>query len=479
MRFLSDLPVYDLTYSDVFFVPNYSDLESRFEVDIKSPDPVGASLPIVVANMNAVAGKRMAETIARRGGLAVLPQDIPMDILENMIKYIKSRHLIYETALTLGPENTVAEALNIIHKRSYDTVVILNKSQEPLGIFKEIDAAGYDRFTPLEQVMNKELITVPAGWSPLKNFEFLNKKLIDSAPVIENKKLVGLITKKGALRSSMYQPLLDSRGRLKVAVAIGINGDVAAKAAAVLKFGADVIVIDTAHGHQKKMLEAIKTVRKTVKNTPIVAGNVVTAEATRDLIEAGADIIKVGVGPGAMCTTRMMTGVGRPQFSAVLECAGEAKRLGKHIWADGGIKHPRDVALALAAGASCGFIGTWFAGTHESAGDVLRDNQGNLYKENYGMASKRAVRGRNRDVAAFELAKRELFEEGTSKIRLYINTERPGVEDLVDHIIAGLRSSMSYAGARTISEFQDKAVVGIQSSSGFQEGRAIETNWDQ
>jgi IMP dehydrogenase len=242
--------------------------------------------------------------------------------------------------------------------------------------------------------------------------------------------------------------------------------------------GADVIVVDTAHGHQKKMPAAIKAVRSVDKKVPVVAGNVVTAQATLELINAGADIVKVGVGPGAMCTTRMMTGVGRPQFSAVLECAEAAKENGKSIWADGGIKHPRDVALALAGGASCGFIGTWFAGTHESAGDVLRDGKGRLYKENYGMASKRAVQNRNRGIEAFELAKRELFEEGTSSSRLYIDSERPGVEDLIDQITAGLRSSMSYAGARDITEFQEKAVVGVQSASGYQEGRAVETNWD-
>jgi IMP dehydrogenase len=477
MRLIHD-PDFDLTYNDVFFLPNYSELGSRFDVDISSPDAVGAHIPLVVANMNAVAGKRMAETVARRGGLAVLPQDIPFEILSAMIEYVKSRDLFYETALTLNPESTVADALNIIHKRSHNTVVIVDSRQQPVGIFKEADAVGYDRFTPMAQVMSTELVTVPAGFSPQKTFDFLHKKLIDSAPVVLRGKCVGLVTRKGALRSSLYTPLTDKRGKLSVAVAIGINGDVAAKTAGVLKMGADVIVVDTAHGHQKKMLSAIKAVKSVSKRVPVVAGNVVTAEATRDLIEAGADIVKVGVGPGAMCTTRMMTGVGRPQFSAVLECAAAAKGLGKNVWADGGIKHPRDVALALAAGASSGFIGTWFAGTHESAGDVLRDSRGRLYKENYGMASKRAVQNRNRGAAAFELAKRELFEEGTSTSRLYINTERPGVEDLIDQISAGLRSSMSYAGAHNILEFQEKAVIGIQSASGYQEGRAVETNWD-
>jgi IMP dehydrogenase len=210
---------------------------------------------------------------------------------------------------------------------------------------------------------------------------------------------------------------------------------------------------------------------------PIVAGNVVTAEATKDLIEAGADIVKVGVGPGAMCTTRMMTGVGRPQFSAVLECAATARQAGKHVWADGGIRHPRDVALALAAGASSAMFGSWWAGTYESVGDVLRDNEGRLYKENYGMASKRAVRGRSSQAGAYEQARRELFEEGISRSRLYIDRAWPGAEDLIDHIVAGLRSSMSYAGARTLEEFHEKAIVGIQTASGYSEGQALDTSW--
>jgi IMP dehydrogenase len=478
MHFLHPDPGYDLTYNDVFFVPNFSDIDSRFKVDLTSPDSLNLPTPIVVANMNAVAGKRMAETVARRGGLAVLPQDIPFEVLGSMIKYIKSRHLIYETALTLSPDNSVADALNIIHKRSHNTVVILDNRQQPVGIFKDDDAAGHDRFTPLSQVMSTQIVTVPAGLNPQKSFELLTKKLVETAPVMDNNKFVGLVSKKGALRSSIYKPAVDKNNRLMVAVAIGISGEVAVKANQALKLGADVIVVDTAHGHQKRMLEAIKAVRSVNKIVPLVAGNVATAAGVQDMVNAGADIVKVGVGPGAMCTTRMMTGVGRPQFSAVVECAAAANELGKHIWADGGIKYPRDVALALAGGAGSAFIGTWLAGTHESAGDIMRDSQGRLYKENYGMASKRAVRNRNRDVNAFELARRELFEEGTSKSRLYLREERPGVEDLIDQITAGLRSSMSYSGAKNIQELQDKAVVGIQSASGYQEGQAIETNWD-
>jgi IMP dehydrogenase len=477
MRLLHQ-PDYDLTYNDVFFVPNYSEVSSRFEVDLTTSDGIGTSIPLVVSNMSAIAGKRLSETIARRGGLVVLPQDIPNDVLTDIIKYVKTRHLIYETPLTMNPQNTINEALSIIHKRAHRAVIIVNPKNEPVGIFTEEDAAGRDLFTQLGQVMSTELISVKAGKSLKSIFERLSKERVQVAPVLDGQRIIGIISQKAALRSSIYKPAVDKRNRLLVAVAIGINGDVVAKTKAVLTAGADVLVIDTAHGHQKKTVEAIKSARPLVGRVPIIAGNVVTAQATQDLIEAGADIVKVGVGPGAMCTTRMMTGVGRPQFSAVLECAAVAKELGKHIWADGGIRYPRDVALALAAGASSVMFGSWWAGTYESAGDVLRDKEGRLYKENYGMASRRAVKNRNAGIEAYELARRELFEEGISSSRLYLDPERPGAEDIIDHIVAGVRSSMAYAGARTINEFQEKAVIGVQSSAGYQEGRPVETNWD-
>ena len=225
------------------------------------------------------------------------------------------------------------------------------------------------------------------------------------------------------------------------------------------------------------MIEVLKAIRPIVKDVPIVAGNVVTAEGVRDLVAAGADIIKVGVGPGAMCTTRMQTGVGRPQFSAVFECATEAKKLGKSVWADGGVRHPRDVALALAAGASQVMIGSWFAGTYESPGDLKSDPNGRIYKESFGMASARAVAARTSQESAFDRARKALFEEGISSSRMYINPNRPGVEDQIDEIISGVRSAFTYAGANSIADFHDKAIVGIQSASGYAEGRPLHQSW--
>jgi IMP dehydrogenase len=256
-----------------------------------------------------------------------------------------------------------------------------------------------------------------------------------------------------------------------------VNGDVKAKASELLDAGVDTLVVDTAHGHQERMREALQAVRGLDPQVPVAAGNVVSADGVRDLVEAGADIVKVGVGPGAMCTTRMMTGVGRPQFSAVLECAAAARELGKHVWADGGVRYPRDVALALAAGASSVMIGSWFAGTHESPGDLHVDADGRAYKESFGMASARAVAQRTSGETTFDRARKGLYEEGISSSRMYLEPDRPGVEDLIDQICAGVRSACTYAGARTLEELHERAVVGIQSSAGFHEGRPLPSGW--
>src|SRR4051794_23584669 len=478
MRFLNDAPpAHDLTYSDVFMVPSLSDVPSRLDVDLTTSDGAGTTLPIVAANMTAVAGRRMAETVARRGGMAILPQDVPLDILEGVIEYVKTRHPIYETPITLGPTSTIGEALGLIHKRAHGAVIVVDDQEQPVGIFTEADAAGYDRFTQLQHVMASDLVCIEAGTELEDIFERLSELRLSTAPVVDRDRLVGAVTRKGALRSTLYTPAVDARGQLRVGVAIGINGDPGAKAAKVVAFGADVLVIDTAHGHQVRTLEAIREVRAAAPEALIVAGNVVSAAGVADIVQAGADIVKVGVGPGAMCTTRMMTGVGRPQFSAVLECSAGARRLGRHVWADGGVRHPRDVALALAAGAASVMFGSWLAGTYESAADAMRDSDGRLYKESFGMASQRAVTHRTRNEPGFERARKELFEEGISSSRMYIDTEHPGVEDIIDQIVAGVRSACTYAGGRTIAELHERAIVGVQTQAGYFEGLPVGTNW--
>jgi IMP dehydrogenase len=236
--------------------------------------------------------------------------------------------------------------------------------------------------------------------------------------------------------------------------------------------GVDVLVLDTAHGHQRQMLDAIAQVRAAVGDrVPIVAGNVCTAEGTRALLATGADVVKVNVGPGAMCTTRMQTAAGRPTFSAVLACAEAARALGKHAWADGGVRFPRDVALYLAAGAARVMIGTMFAGTHESPGDIKEDRDGRLYKENWGMASARAVQERTAELDAFDRAQKGFFREGISTARIYVDETREGVGDIVTEIIAGLQSALTYAGATSAAELSDRVVIGVQTIAGFHEGK--------
>lgn len=499
MRFLNQ-PATDLTYSDVFLVPSRSTVTSRLDVDLASGDGTGTTIPLVVSNMTAVSGKRMAETVARRGGMAILPQDIPLDVLRSVTAWVKARDTLYETPLLMGAGATVIDAVHLMGKRSHDAVVVVD-GNDFVGVVRGADCGGVDRFSSLASVMRTNVLTLDAepfdsiraqadagdlDFSAAKAqtdvalreaFAILDAAGTDYAPVLRGHEVAGVLTRTGALRSTIYSPALDASGQLRIGVAVGINGDVAAKAAALLDYGVDTLVVDTAHGHQEKMLDALRAVRSLSPSVPVAAGNVVSADGVRDLVEAGADILKVGVGPGAMCTTRMMTAVGRPQFSAVLECSTAAAALGAHVWADGGVRYPRDVALALAAGASQVMIGSWFAGTYESPGDLQVDAAGRQFKESFGMASARAVQNRSAGDAAFERARKGLFEEGISTSKMYLDPARPGVEDLLDMITAGLRSSLSYAGAASLAEFRERAIVGIQSAAGYEEGRPLPQSW--
>ena len=485
MKFLNGLqPAHDLTYNDVFMVPGRSDVSSRFDVDLSTTDGTGATIPIVVANMTAVSGRRMAETIARRGGIAIVPQDIPADVVASTVARVKAAHTVYETPVTVSPSMTIGETVSLLSKRAHGAAVVVDDGK-PVGIITEHDGTDVDRFAQVREVMSHELFTVEAGLEPREYFDAMSGSHVAVAPVLDGGVLAGVVTRTGALRSTIYTPAVDPDGRLAVGAAVGINGDVRAKAEALLATGADVIVLDTAHGHQEKMLEALPLVvaardaheSHAGRRIPVVAGNVVTADGTRDLVAAGADVVKVGVGPGAMCTTRMMTGVGRPQFSAVLECSEAARAEGRQVWADGGVRYPRDVALALAAGAGSVMVGSWFAGTYESPGDIKLGTDGRPYKESFGMASSRAVANRTRDAAGFERARMALFEEGISTSRMYLDPQRPGVEDLLDAITAGVRSGFTYAGARTLDELAERATVGIQSAAGYDEGQPIHVSW--
>lgn len=480
MRFIGDVPEHDLTYSDVFLVPSRSGVGSRMGVDLSPDDGTSATLPIVAANMNSVTGPRMAAALARRGALAVLTQDHALDDTIASIDWVKAQPIGLASPHVAGPDETVQLVLERVPAIAGHAVVVEDADGGFLGAIPAERLGHALADATVGDLLHSRLPELaPADAVDGRTmFAALEREGVEVAPVVEGGRCIGVASRLGALRDDLYRPALDGQGRLSVAVAVGINGDPGAKAAALVAAGADVIVVDTAHGHQEGMLRALEAVRSQVGDAvPVAAGNIVSSDGARDLVAAGASILKVGVGPGAMCTTRMMTAVGRPQFSAVMDTATTAIELGARVWADGGVRYPRDVALALAAGASSVMIGSWFAGTIEAPGRLQRDGQGRLFKESWGMASTKAVLGRNAGLDAYELARKTLFAEGISSSTILLDPQRPSVEDLVDMITSGVRSSFTYAGADSVPAFRERARVGVQSAAGYEEGKALPVSW--
>jgi IMP dehydrogenase len=462
----------ELALEDVFINPNFFAGGSRTDIDLRPDDFAGGSHPIVSANMNAVTGKRMAETMARFGGLGVLPQDMDLETVARIVHHIKAADPRYDTPLSVSPRATLRDVLGIIRKRAHDLVVVVDDERRPLGIVTHANLRDRDQYTPVSHVMSSRIVTTSAGTPNRDAFLLMEKERVKAVPVLDDQgRLFGVLTKDDAVRLELMRPSLDARGELMVAAAMGISTDAPNTARQLLEIGISAIVLDTAHGHQRRMIEAVREVRRAVKDrVPIIAGNVCTEEGTRDLIEAGADVVKVNVGPGAMCTTRMQTGAGRPTFTAVLHAAREARRLNKRIWADGGVRHARDVALYLAAGASRVMVGTAFAGTFESPGDVKEDRDGQLYKENYGMASARAVIDRNADLDAFEQAKKAFFREGISSSRIYIQEGKESASAILIEIITGVQSACTYSGVERLADFYNRAMIGVQTPAAYFEG---------
>ncbi len=314
----------ELALDDVFIVPGYFDGSTRLETDLSPSDFSGSSLPLVSANMSAVTGKRMAQAMARYGGLGVLPQDMDLATMERIVRFIKEATPHYDTALTVLPDATLRDVQGIIRKRAHDMVVVLDVERRPIGIVTQTDLRGKDQYSQVDGVMSPQPVTIPEGMPNRDAFRLLEANRVKAAPVVDDGgRLCGVLTRDDAVRLELSRPSLDSSGRLMVAAAVSIASDAPEAAARLRSRGVDVLVLDTAHGHQRRMLEALREVRSEVgPEVPLVAGNVCTEQGVQDLLEAGADVVKVNVGPGAMCTTRMQTGVGRPTFTTVLNCAG-------------------------------------------------------------------------------------------------------------------------------------------------------------
>ncbi|GAA2118599.1 GuaB1 family IMP dehydrogenase-related protein [Kitasatospora saccharophila] len=477
MRFISgENPPYELTFADVFLLPQDYAGGSRQSVDITPTDPLPTTLPLVAADMLAVTGRRTAETLARRGGVAVLSHDLAERDVRECIDSVKAAHPVWQSAPAVCADTRAADVRHLADAHGHGFTVVTDGSAHAVGTVP----AGRLRAAQGHERLGDLAVDTPVldPGTPLRDaFAFLTERGADVALVHRPGHPGTIATPRGTVRSLVFPPALDDSGRLLTAVAVGMTGDAAGRAERCAAHGADVVVLHTPHAAQAPAREAVARLRERIGDRVLVAGVAVTGEATEALIGAGADVVKVGLGGGAMCTTRMMTGVGRPQFTAVQECARAARALGRTVWSDGGVRHPRDVVLALAAGASSVMVGSWFARTLESPPPLLRGAAGEPYKESFGIASKKAVADRSARMEPLERELASYFDEGLSTSRLGIDPEQPGLEDVIDRIAAGLRSGCTYTGATSLAELHERAVIGLQSGAGYAEGAALPRGW--
>ncbi len=449
-----------MTFDDVLLIPRRSPVESRAEVDTRTRLARGIelSVPIVSANMDAVTESEMAIAMAREGGLGIIHRFLPTDQQVAEVRRVKrAESIVIEQPYTIRPDQTLREAVAFLEEHGSAGLLVVQDGRL-VGIVTARDLLfEEDLDRPVREVMTprERLVTAPPGISMEEAKRILHAHRVEKLPLVDGDgRLVGLVTSRDIRARSQYpHATKDERGRLRVGAAVGVRGDYLERAAALVEEGVDVLVVDVAHGHSEAVLRAVRTLRRRFPEVPIVAGNVATAEGTVDLIEAGADAVKVGVGPGSTCTTRVVTGAGVPQLSAILDCARAARPRGVPIIADGGIRSSGDITKALAAGASAVMLGNLLAGTEESPGATVIRN-GRQYKTYRGMASLWATaRRRSLDSPVDEEDIGQIVAEGIEALVPY----RGKVADVLRQLVGGLRSGMSYCGARTIPELWENA----------------------
>jgi IMP dehydrogenase len=482
---MTDQPRLALTFEDVLLVPRRSSIRSRRHVSTRSRFTRGVELaiPIVSANMDTVTTAPMAIAMAELGGLGVLHRFLPVDAQVEEARRVK-RYLgqVIEQPYTVGPTQTVAEAAAEARRLGVTGLVVVDAERRPVGILTARDMradagqAGHEgdhaRATLNDTVASamtpaERLITARPGIDLDEARKLLDRHRIEKLPLVgDDGRLAGLITLRDiGLRERWPQATRDDQGRLRVAAALGVRGGYLARAQALLEAGVDALVVDVAHGHADHTIDAVRELKATWPDSQVVAGNVATADGFRDLAEAGADAVKVGIGPGFACTTRLVAGVGVPQLTAILDCAEVARNMGVPLIADGGIRHPGDVAKAIAAGASTVMIGGLFAGRPESPGEVVR-RQGREYKVFRGMASLGAAAARL-EIEGRGDALDQYVPEGEE---MEFPLKGP-VAGIVQELVGGLRSGMSYVDATTIPEAWEKASFVRQTQSGRLEAR--------
>ena len=458
-----------LTFDDVLLVPGYADfLPADADVKTRLTRGLRLNMPIVSSAMDTVTEWRTAVTMAREGGLGILHKNLtPEEQAREVLKVKRAESGMILDPITVGPKQTLTEALEVMRRHEISGLPVV-EGDRLVGILTSRDIR-FERnlHQPIERLMTRELVTVPPGVSQERSKELLHEHRIEKLLVVEDGKLVGLITIKDLLQAERFpHAIKDERGRLRVGAAIGVGPDRKERVAALVEAGVDVLVIDTAHGHSKGVLDAVRATKREHAGVELVAGNVATAEATEALVEAGADAVKVGIGPGSICTTRMIAGVGVPQITAISDCARAANKHGVPVIADGGIKFSGDVVKAIAAGAEAVMIGSLFAGTDESPGELVL-YQGRTYKSYRGMGSLGAMRKGSKD----------RYSQGDVQDVGKLVPE--GIEGRVPHrgplssvvyqLVGGLRAGMGYTGSRDIEALRTKTKFIRQTGQGLRE----------
>lgn len=466
------LPDTALTYDDVLLVPQYSDVDSRRTLSTKSwlTQKIPLQVPIVSANMDVVTESEMAITMAREGGIGMIHRFMTIAEQARQIQRVKkAESFIVDKPITMSEMHTVGDVKRVVEETSTGGILIVDKDERLVGIVSTRDLLfESDNNRPVTEIMSRNVHTAPPGTSLKEAEQLLHQHRVEKLPIVDgNGRVSGLVTLKDIMKITQFpKATKDAKGRLSVGAAVGVRDREMRRVEAVLEAGADCIVVDIAHGDSHMEIEMIRNIRSHFPGTQIIGGNVATADGTRRLIDAGADAVKVGVGPGSICITRIVAGSGVPQLTAVIDCAAAAREYGIPIIADGGIRQPGDVAKALAAGAQTVMIGSMLAGTDESPGMIMT-RRGHRYKASRGMASLEANIERNKregnDLTQEEIE--DYVAEGVEAAVPY----RGRAREVLTQLVGGLQSGMSYSGAHTVEELQQKAIFMRMTGAGLRE----------
>ena len=465
-----------ITFDDVLLVPKFSDISSRTQTDLstKLSKNITLNIPLISANMDTVTESTMAVTMARQGGIGIIHRFLTIQEQANQVLKVKrSGSVMIENPYLVSQDETISTALDIMTEKEVSGLLVVDSESRLVGILTERDVLfeSLDSTKLVKELMTKDVITSKPGINVDEAKDILKNNRIEKLPLVDDdQKIHGLYTTQDILNTENY-PIAshDSKGRPLVGAAVGVKGDFLERTEALLEAGTDAIVVDIAHGHSENAISTVKNIKKAFPNCELIAGNVATAQGTEDLINAGVDAVKVGVGSGSICITRVITGSGVPQLTAVLDCAEIGKKYDIPIISDGGTRTSGDATKALAAGASSVMLGSMLGGTDESPGSTISKN-GKRYKIYRGMASLAAARGRkSKETGLVDLGDdlNDYVAEGVEAFVPYKGT----VTDILTQITGGIRSGLSYCGGHTIQQMQENAEFIKMSGAGFAESK--------